>query len=89
MRKEMMQMREIIRLEPVFKQMVWGGSGLRDYFGYEIPGEDTGEAWVVSAHPQGDCRVAEGALKERPCPSCGRRNGLYLAEQRGRSSRCW
>ena len=56
-------MREIIRLEPVFKQMVWGGSGLRDYFGYEIPGEDTGEAWVVSAHPQGDCRVAEGSFE--------------------------
>ncbi len=53
-------MREIIRLEPVFKQMVWGGAGLRDHFGYELPGEDTGEAWVASAHPQGDCRIAEG-----------------------------
>lgn len=55
-------MREIIKLEPVFKQMVWGGSKLRENFGYEIPGEDTGEAWVVSAHPQGDCRIAEGSF---------------------------
>ncbi len=56
-------MREMIRLEPVFKQMVWGGNRLRDYFGYEIPGEDTGEAWVISAHPQGDCRVSEGSFE--------------------------
>lgn len=52
--------KEMIRLEPVFKEMVWGGNKMRDYFGYEIPGDDTGEAWVVSAHPQGDCLVSEG-----------------------------
>lgn len=55
-------MREIIRLEPVFKEMVWGGNRMREYFGYEIPGEDTGEAWVVSAHPQGDCRISGGSF---------------------------
>ena len=57
-----MKTREIIKLKPVFKEMVWGGSRMRDYFGYEIPGEDTGEAWVVSAHPQGDCQIAEGSF---------------------------
>lgn len=58
-------MKEIIRLEPVFKQMVWGGSGSKDHFGLKIPGEDTGEAWVVSAHPQGDCSVAEGRFAKK------------------------
>lgn len=53
-------MKEQLKLEPVFKQMVWGGSRMRDYFGYEIPGDDTGEAWTVSAHPQGDCKVTGG-----------------------------
>ncbi len=55
-------MREMIRLEPVFQEMVWGGNRMKDYFGYNIPGDDTGEAWVVSAHPQGDCRIAEGSF---------------------------
>lgn len=53
-------MKEMIKLAPVFKTMVWGGNRMRDYFGYEIPGENTGEAWVVSAHPQGDCLISEG-----------------------------
>ncbi len=50
----------ILFLEPVMKQMVWGGSRLRDEFGYEIPGEDTGECWAVSAHPNGDCKIRSG-----------------------------
>lgn len=53
-------MKEILRLEPVFKEMIWGGSRMKEWFGYEIPGDHTGEAWVVSAHPQGDCRIREG-----------------------------
>ncbi len=53
-------MNELLKLEPVFKQMIWGGNRMKDYFGYDIPGDDTGEAWVVSAHPQGDCRIREG-----------------------------
>lgn len=55
-------MREIIRLTPVFKEMVWGGNKLRKHFGYPIPGDDTGEAWVVSAHQEGDCLIAEGTF---------------------------
>ena len=53
-------MREILFLEPVFKQRIWGGERLRDAFGYDIPGNDTGEAWAVSAHAQGDCRIKGG-----------------------------
>ncbi|MDE7310962.1 MAG: class I mannose-6-phosphate isomerase [Eubacterium sp.] len=58
-------MKEWIRLEPVFKQMVWGGSRMREFFGYNIPGNDTGEAWCVSAHAQGDCMVLGGRFAGR------------------------
>ena len=50
----------ILFLNPVFKQMIWGGSRLGTEFSYEIPGNDTGECWAVSAHPNGDCVVKEG-----------------------------
>ena len=40
--------------------MLWGGSRLKDKFGYEIPGDRTGECWAVSAHPNGDCTVKDG-----------------------------
>ncbi|MCM1134382.1 MAG: mannose-6-phosphate isomerase, class I [Clostridium sp.] len=56
-------MKPIIFLNPVFKQMLWGGNQLRSRFGYEIPGEDTGECWAVSAHPSGDCMVRDGIYK--------------------------
>jgi len=53
-------MSELIFLEPVLKEVIWGGNALRTKFGYDIPSETTGEAWVVSAHKNGDCRVRGG-----------------------------
>lgn len=51
---------EILYLNPVFKQMIWGGSRMREEYGYDIPGDNTGECWAVSAHPQGDGTIASG-----------------------------
>lgn len=51
---------KMILLEPVFKQMIWGGNRMRSEYGYDIPGDNTGECWAISAHPQGDCTVANG-----------------------------
>ena len=53
-------MAEILFLNPVFKQMIWGGDRLYSVFGYDIPGDDTGECWAISAHPNGDCAVKNG-----------------------------
>ena len=53
----------ILYLNPVFKQMIWGGERLGKDWPYEIPGNDTGECWAVSAHPNGDCTVREGVYK--------------------------
>ena len=33
----------ILRVNSVFKQMLWGGNRMRSVFGYDIPGENTGE----------------------------------------------
>ena len=52
--------RPALFLKPVFKQMIWGGNRLGKDFPYEIPGENTGECWAVSAHPSGDCMITEG-----------------------------
>ncbi len=48
---------EMIRLKPVFKQMIWGGNKLREEFRYPIEFENCGECWGISAHPNGDCTV--------------------------------
>ena len=52
---------EILFMNPVFKQMIWGGRKLADKWNYDIPGDNTGECWAVSAHPNGDCTVKGGA----------------------------
>ncbi|PTX60281.1 mannose-6-phosphate isomerase type 1 [Melghirimyces profundicolus] len=50
-------------LEPVFKERIWGGTALRDRFGYRIPSERTGECWAISAHPHGPCKVKNGPFQ--------------------------
>lgn len=50
-------MGHILKIKPVFKEMIWGGHKLKDVYGYEIPSDHTGECWAVSAHKNGDCTI--------------------------------
>lgn len=65
----MSESNELIHLQPVFHEMLWGGRRLETVFGYQIPDGPIGECWAISAHPHGDCRI-EG----------GRFDGLLLSE---------
>ena len=58
-----MEKREILFLKPHLKDVVWGGNKLRDEFGYEGAGDSTGECWGISAHPNGDCVIENGAFQ--------------------------
>lgn len=49
-----------IFLNPVFKQMIWGGNRLGKEWKYQIPGDQVGECWAVSARQGGDCTVKNG-----------------------------
>lgn len=51
---------EPLFLEGVFQDKIWGGTKLRDEFGYDIPSETTGELWAISAHPNGPATVKNG-----------------------------
>ncbi|HET7616512.1 MAG TPA: mannose-6-phosphate isomerase, class I [Bacillales bacterium] len=51
-----------IFLESPFKERIWGGTALRERFGYDIPSEKTGEYWAISAHPNGQSKVREGTF---------------------------
>lgn len=52
---------DLIRIEPVFHEKIWGGRKLETEFGYTIPDGPIGECWAISAHPAGDCHVKDGA----------------------------
>lgn len=54
---------EAIFLKPVFQERIWGGQKLQTQFGYSVPYEQTGEAWVISAHPNGPSEITNGPLQ--------------------------
>ena len=52
-----------LKMQPVFKEKVWGGRHLRDLVGKNVPPDQkTGESWELADHPHGTSRVAEGPL---------------------------
>lgn len=59
----------IIKLEPAFKDYIWGGTKLRDEFGKKCDYEKVAESWELSCHKDGNSVVANGEDK-----------GLTLAE---------
>ncbi|NLW08777.1 MAG: class I mannose-6-phosphate isomerase [Firmicutes bacterium] len=58
-----------LRFEPVLKERIWGGTGLRDELGRELPDGKIGESWEITCREDGDSRVAAGPLQ-----------GKYLSE---------
>lgn len=54
--------KEILFLNPVCMHNIWGGTKLREEFGYPEAGDDIGECWGVSAHPHGDGIIKMGTF---------------------------
>mgnify|MGYP002567505237 CR=1 FL=1 len=54
--------KDILFLDPVCTHNIWGGTKLREEFGYPVEGDDIGECWGISAHPNGDGTVRSGAF---------------------------
>lgn len=59
----------IIKLEPAFKDYIWGGTKLCDEFGKKCDYDKVAESWELSCHKDGNSVVANGDDK-----------GLTLAE---------
>lgn len=55
-------MPDILFLEPLFKERIWGGQKLTQ-FGYQLPYQKTGECWAISAHPNGQSIIKNGRFK--------------------------
>ena len=50
-------MTNLLFLKPIFHEKIWGGNRLATTFNYEIPSNQTGECWAISAHKNGDCHI--------------------------------
>ncbi|MGY4113432.1 mannose-6-phosphate isomerase, class I [Aeribacillus sp. SP014] len=56
-------MNQPLFLQPVFQERIWGGTALKDLFGYDIPSKHTGECWAISGHPNGQSVVKNGPFR--------------------------
>lgn len=55
-------------LEPALKQYLWGGTRLKEEFGFGKDLETVAEAWMLSCHPNGASIVRNGELAGLPMP---------------------
>ncbi len=49
-----------LKMNPIFKDNIWGGSRLRDEYNKNTPYDITGESWEVASHPNGESTVTGG-----------------------------
>lgn len=52
----------ILKLQPVFKEKVWGGNKIHNFYNYDCPNH-TGEAWGISGHKNGSSTIIDGPYK--------------------------
>lgn len=74
--------KEPIFLEPVFQERIWGGDKLKTEFGYEIPSNKTGEAWIISAHPHGPSVIKNGPLTGKTLQDAWKENGELFNKEK-------
>lgn len=53
----------IVKLDPAFKDNLWGGTKLRTLFHKQCDYDIIAESWELSAHPDGQSRIAVGQYK--------------------------
>lgn len=74
---------EPIFLQPVFQERIWGGQKLNTDYNYTIPFKKTGEAWVISAHPNGPSVITNGPLEGKTLADAWNDHGELFKKQAG------
>lgn len=52
-----------LKMQPVYKQYIWGGENLKKLYGKDTPNGNAAESWEVSCHPNGLSTIANGKYK--------------------------
>lgn len=77
----------LLKLKPIPKDYIWGGSRLVEEF--DAPGESdkVGELWMLSCHPEGRSRVDGGAYDGRSLPEVLTKHPEYMGTDAGKFNR--
>ena len=72
---------EILKLLPVGKETLWGGTRLKKEYGKDFPMDKLGETWECSVHPDGMSLVANGQYRNQTLGSVLQQHPEYLGSK--------
>ncbi len=70
-----------IKLNPIFKEIVWGGERLKSGYGYESDLNNIAEAWVLTARNDGDNTVKNGEFSGQSFSALIEKHPEFLGEK--------
>ncbi len=70
----------ILKLNPVFKDYLWGGTKLRDEYGFESSLKKLAEGWMLSCHKDGENTISNGEFKGKTLTDVVKDNPDFLGE---------
>lgn len=70
----------ILKLKPVFKDYIWGGTKLRDEYGFESDLDKLAEGWMLSCHKDGENTIENGSFKGQSLTEVVKSNPDFLGE---------
>lgn len=70
----------IFKLNPVFKDYLWGGTKLRDEYGFKSNLDKLAEGWMLSCHKDGENTIENGEFAGKTLTEVVNSNPDYLGE---------
>lgn len=70
----------ILKLKPVFKDYIWGGTKLRDEYGFQSDLTKLAEGWMLSCHKDGENTIENGDFEGKSLTEVVNANPDYLGE---------
>jgi len=70
----------ILKLNPVFKDYLWGGTKLRDEYGFQSNLDKLAEGWMLSCHKDGENTILNGEYEGKTLSEVIKLNPDYLGE---------
>lgn len=81
-------MNKILKLEPAYKDYVWGGERLKNEYNKNSPYEKTAESWELSCHKNGLTRISGGNFDGKTLAEvieCARGEGVDILGENAKS----
>lgn len=70
----------ILKLNPVFKDYLWGGTKLRDEYGFKSDLDKLAEGWMLSCHKDGENTIENGEFAGKTLTEVVESNSDFLGE---------